>query len=149
MLRRAAQSRGNPGPKPRHHEAMPPSHEPQTVYSPDQFNAILDAGRLPEVQEWLHANGIDPDDVARDTPITIETVDGQRVLRYTAFLVDETGHKYVDPDDPHQAAQEERTAPLVVEPPAWMTEQCETWRRVAGSVLDAAHDTDTTDGGQL
>ena len=69
-------------------------------------------GPVTEVAEWLRANGINPDDVPIEGPITID--DGQRI-RYAALLRNETGHRYVDPAT-GEAAREERTAPLKVRP---------------------------------
>ena len=102
---------------------MAPSQEqqPQTVYEPGDFDDIFNAGRLTEVQQWLTANGIDPSDVPQDTTLVIETIDGQRVLRYDVYLRNEVGSKDVDPNDPDQAAREERTTRLIVEPPTWMS----------------------------
>ena len=71
------------------------------------------------VAEWLSANGIDPNDVPIEGPIAIEleTVDGSRCIRYAALLRNETGHRYMD-SATGDAAREERTEPLKVEPPA-------------------------------
>lgn len=68
-------------------------------------------GPIAAVAEWLRANGIDPDDVPIEGPITIE----QGHIHYTALLRNEDGHRYQDPGT-GDAAREERTAPLTVEP---------------------------------
>lgn len=65
------------------------------------------------VAAWLRANGINPDDVPVEGPITID----EQQIRYTAMLRNETGHHYVD-DSTGEAAREARTAPLATEPPA-------------------------------
>ncbi|MFF1685940.1 hypothetical protein [Streptomyces sp. NPDC058254] len=65
------------------------------------------------VADWLRANGIHPDDVPFEGPITIE----HGRIRYAALLRNEAGHRYQDPAT-GTAAREERTAPLTVEPPA-------------------------------
>ncbi|MFD4569371.1 hypothetical protein ACFWOX_34040 [Streptomyces sp. NPDC058467] len=75
-------------------------------------------GPLAAVADWLRANGIDPDDVPLEGPIAIERDRlGKWSIRYAALLRNEAGHRYVDPatDD---AAREERTTPLKVDPPA-------------------------------
>ncbi|MDX3232971.1 hypothetical protein [Streptomyces sp. ME19-01-6] len=91
--------------------------EARTVFHSDQWDHILEAGQLPALQDWLRANGVDPRDVDI-APITIEQHNGgQRVIRYTAALRDAEGHRYRDPAT-SGAAREERTVPLLVEPPA-------------------------------
>lgn len=65
------------------------------------------------VADWLRANDIDPGDVPIDGPIAID--DEQRI-RYAALLRNEAGHRYVD-QATGDAAREERTAPLKVDPP--------------------------------
>ncbi|GAA2694335.1 hypothetical protein GCM10010400_69870 [Streptomyces aculeolatus] len=71
---------------------------------------------------WLTANNINPADVPSDdgatpTELTLATsTDGVRVIRYTAFLRNEDGHKYHDPAT-NDAAQEQRETPLLVPPP--------------------------------
>ncbi|NEA67538.1 hypothetical protein [Streptomyces sp. SID12488] len=69
-------------------------------------------GPIADVADWLRANGIDPNDVPHEGPITI---DGQ-CIRYAALLRNEDGHRYVD-QATGDAAREERTASLKVEPP--------------------------------
>lgn len=87
----------------------------RTVFHPDWWDHLLEAGQLPAFQDWLRANGLDPHTVDRQ-PITIEQQDGQRVIRYTAYLLTVDGHKYRDPAT-DGAAREERVVPLVVGPP--------------------------------
>ncbi|MGJ5897977.1 hypothetical protein ACSCBZ_39425 [Streptomyces niveiscabiei] len=70
-------------------------------------------GPMDAVANWLRANGIDPCDVPIHGPITID----QGRIRYAAHLRNEAGRKYVD-ETTGDVAQEERTAPLKVEPPA-------------------------------
>lgn len=89
----------------------------RAVYHPDQWHHILAAGLLPTIQQWLRDNEIDPSDVPTHTPISIEGRKKQRVIAYSAYLHDADGHKYVDPEDGNEAAREERTTPLLVEPP--------------------------------
>ncbi|MFD8384312.1 hypothetical protein ACFV2X_38320 [Streptomyces sp. NPDC059679] len=86
------------------------------VFHPDQWGHLLEAGQLPALQDWLRANGIEPENVDRTEPITIEQRDGQPVIRCTVFLLTADGHKYRDPVT-DGAAREERTVPLLVEPP--------------------------------
>jgi hypothetical protein len=70
------------------------------------------------VADWLRVNGIDPDDVLIEGPISIEleTIGGDRCIRYAALLRNEQGYRYHDPAT-DQAAREERTARLKVDPP--------------------------------
>lgn len=70
-------------------------------------------GPIAAVADWLRANDIDPNDVPIEGPITIE----QGHIRYAALLRNEDGHRYVD-ESTGDAAREEQTAPLKVEPPA-------------------------------
>lgn len=93
----------------------PSKPKTHTVYAPGQWDTLTDEQRH-ELKQWLRSNGINPDDVPIHEPITIETADGQEHIHYVVYLRDETGHRYVDPDDPDQAAQEKRAMPLVDEP---------------------------------
>jgi len=79
-------------------------------------------GGLHAVQGWLRLNGINPRDVPRDSEMVIEDSAFGMVIRYTAYLYDEQGRKYVDPEDPQFAASQDRTAVLRVAPqPQWLT----------------------------
>ncbi|MEU8682908.1 hypothetical protein [Streptomyces sp. NPDC048611] len=101
---------------------MAPSLKPQ----PERI-VLNDAGIWPTIAgtprqqhlcDWLAANGIDPNEVPVHSLLAVETLpDERRIIRYAVYLRNEDGHRYVDPDDPNQAAREERTTPLVVEPP--------------------------------
>lgn len=85
----------------------------------DTWPTIAGTPRQQKLCDWLAANGIDYNEVPVDTPLTVETIScAQRIIRYTVYLRTADGHRYVDPNDPNQAACEERTAPLLVEPPA-------------------------------
>lgn len=69
-------------------------------------------GRREQVAAWLTANGIDPNDVPLDGPITEDSRgDGTPVIRYTV-LVREDGHRYATTTGP--AAREDRETPLLV-----------------------------------
>lgn len=68
--------------------------------------------------EWLTANGITPDTVPMDGDLTIDTVDGQRVIRYEALVRDADGRLMLN-DRGDNAAMERRIVPLLVEPPDW------------------------------
>ncbi|MEU6491103.1 hypothetical protein ABZ890_12000 [Streptomyces sp. NPDC046984] len=72
-------------------------------------------GPVDVVAAWLRANDIDPNDVPIEGPITIE----QGRIHYAALLRNEAGHRHEDRAT-GRAAREERTAPLVVKPPANM-----------------------------
>ncbi|WP_416976673.1 hypothetical protein [Streptomyces sp. T028] len=77
---------------------------------------------LRAVQRWLRLNGIEPRDVPLDSEMVIEDSAFGMVIRYTAYLYDDEGRKYVDPDAPEFAASEDRTAVLRVAPePQWLT----------------------------
>lgn len=77
---------------------------------------------LRAVEEWLRVNGIDPADVPVESELVIEDSAFGLVIRYTAYLRNADGAKYVDPDDPHFAASVDRTAVLQLAPPAdWLT----------------------------
>jgi len=83
----------------------------------DHIRTETSYGSVTAVAEWLRANGIDPSDVPIEGPIAIERDQlGKWSIRYAALLRNEDGHRYVDPatDD---AAREERTTPLKVDPP--------------------------------
>ncbi|MFI0822250.1 hypothetical protein ACH4TX_42245 [Streptomyces sp. NPDC021098] len=84
------------------------------VFHPDRWGYLTPA-EVTALQDWLRANGLDPRDVDR-APITAEQQDGKRVIRYTAFLRDADGYLYRDPVT-DRTAREERTVPLLVEPP--------------------------------
>ncbi|MEU7435669.1 hypothetical protein AB0B07_33250 [Streptomyces sioyaensis] len=102
---------------------MAPSPEPQpdriVLNDANIWPTIAGTPRQQQLCDWLTANGIDDNEVTVHDPLTVETLpDGQRIIRHTVYLRDADGHRYVDPNDPNQAAREERTAPLIVEPPA-------------------------------
>lgn len=90
----------------------------ETVYDADTWPTVASSDRLPELRAWLRSNGIDPEDVTPRADITIEplTLGGDRAIRYTALLRNAEGHKYLD-EATGEAAREERTVPLVVDPP--------------------------------
>ncbi|NEA61351.1 hypothetical protein [Streptomyces sp. SID12488] len=76
-------------------------------------------GPMDAVADWLRANDIDVTVVPIDGPIAIEPdTDGcGRRIRYAAHLRNEQGRKYVD-ETTGDVAQEERTTPLKIDPPA-------------------------------
>jgi hypothetical protein len=76
----------------------------------------ISQGRAEEISAWAAANGLEPDDVSTGHDLTVEDGPDGRVIRYRAFLRTLDGAKYhVDGQD--GAASEDRTVPLVVEPP--------------------------------
>ena len=90
---------------------MAPS-KPHThvVYEPSQWDTLTDDQR-DELKRWLCINGIHPDEVPIDEPITIEPVqildrlaDPPWDIHYTVLLRNE---------------KEQRTIPLVDMPPTW------------------------------
>ncbi|MEU7403830.1 hypothetical protein [Streptomyces sp. NPDC044948] len=73
------------------------------------------------VQVWLRVNGIDPSDVPVWSEMVIEDSAFGMVIRYTAYRWNADGHRYADPDNPDLVATQDRTAPLVLPPPAdWL-----------------------------
>ncbi|MEI5520702.1 hypothetical protein WB388_08815 [Streptomyces brasiliscabiei] len=91
--------------------------EPQLVYEPAMRPEFVGTDRHAEFLSWLKANGIDPEDVPTNTEITVETgTDGGRLIRYTVYLRNANGAKYLD-EATGEPAQQERTAPAQVEPP--------------------------------
>jgi hypothetical protein len=80
-----------------------------------------EAGRTPgllvAVQQWCRQNGIDPKDVPVSSEMVIEDSAFGLVIRYDAYLFNEDGRRYVDPENPDQAAMTQRTAALVIAPP--------------------------------
>ncbi|MFD8516532.1 hypothetical protein ACFV27_37010 [Streptomyces antimycoticus] len=87
----------------------------RTVFRPDRWRRVLDLGQLPALHAWLRVNGLEPRDVDL-APITVERQDGKALIRYTAALRGPDGHRYRDPVT-DGAAREERTVPLLAEPP--------------------------------
>jgi hypothetical protein len=77
-------------------------------------------GRADEISTWVAANGIEPDDVSTNHDLTVEDGPDGRMIRCRAYLRTLDGARYhVDGQGP---ASEERTVPLVVEPPEhWPT----------------------------
>ncbi|MEW9521872.1 hypothetical protein [Streptomyces tubercidicus] len=74
--------------------------------TPEQRQALCD---------WLTANDINPDDVCEHTcPRAVTLPNGKRVIQYSVFLSDTDGHVV---GNDHEIPREERTAPLIVEPP--------------------------------
>ncbi|MGW6459113.1 hypothetical protein ACWF94_24855 [Streptomyces sp. NPDC055078] len=60
--------------------------------------------------DWLTANGIDPGEILVDSPMTVNTgLDGNRTITYEAVAGVEYGRHVF----------EQRSAPLVVDPPTW------------------------------
>lgn len=97
----------------------PSQHKPILISDATMWPPLRYTDRLQPIRDWLSNNSIDPSDVAAEQPVTVETLDnGQRIIRYTVYLRDETGHRYADPQMSNQAAREQRTTPLVAEPPA-------------------------------
>lgn len=88
-----------------------------TLYPPS-MSPDFDTEQHAELLAWLRANGIDPADVPFNSEIAIEPASrkGAQLIRHTVYLRDETGHKYLAPAT-GDAAQEERTVPLVIAPP--------------------------------
>ncbi|MDX3507370.1 hypothetical protein PV755_00275 [Streptomyces caniscabiei] len=110
----------------------------ETVYDADMWPVVACSERRTELCAWLRANNINPDDVPIGEDIVIEwetynvtahdsdapqTIEGDRAIRYTAYLRNADGFKYLD-EATGEPAQEERTVPLVVDPPPqWRSEK--------------------------
>ena len=72
-------------------------------------------GRADALCEWVRDNGLHPNEVAADYDIVIDDTPDGRMLRCHVFVRTDAGAKTVSHDGgPHV---EERTVPLVVEPP--------------------------------
>ncbi len=80
--------------------------------------ALEPDGRRKELTDWLTANHIEPCDVPIDGDLTIDTVDGQRVVRYEALVRDANGRLMLN-DRGNEVAVERRMVPLLVDPPDW------------------------------
>ncbi|MFD7793582.1 hypothetical protein [Streptomyces sp. NPDC059759] len=79
-------------------------------------------GLLRLVYQWCRSNGIEPRDVPVHSEMVIEDSAFGLVIRYEAYLTNEEGRRYVDPDHVDQAAMAARTAVLLVAPPNdWLT----------------------------
>lgn len=89
--------------------------------------------RSKELCDWLTANHIRPGEVPIRGDLTIDTVDGQRVIRYEAMLSSADGRLMLD-DRGEDVAIERRTMPLLVEPPGWW----EPYEKPTRAVLLAA-----------
>ncbi|MFF3884090.1 hypothetical protein [Streptomyces sp. NPDC001914] len=74
-------------------------------------------GLLDAVRQWCRQNGIDPSSVPVSSDMVIEDSAFGLVIRYDAFLFDENGRRYVDPENPGHPAMAERTVVLVIAPP--------------------------------
>jgi hypothetical protein len=98
-------------------QAQAGTPEPQLIYEPEMWPEFVGTDRHADFLSWLNANDIDPDNVATSARVTVETgPDGGRLIRYATHLRNENGAKYLD-ETTGDAAQEERTAPVQVEPP--------------------------------
>ncbi|NUO43676.1 MAG: hypothetical protein HOV82_16760 [Streptomyces sp.] len=83
------------------------------------WNLHCAQGRRDALLNWVRANGIDPNAVPTDKDLTIEDrPDGGRIIRYTTYVLTGDGHKQVAQASDGGALLEERSVPLVVEPPA-------------------------------
>jgi hypothetical protein len=90
-----------------------------TVYEPAMWPRLVETGQREELCEWLRANGINPDCVPIHNEISVETsANSTGLIQYTAYLLTADGHKYLDPET-DDAAQEQRTVPLVAPPAHW------------------------------
>lgn len=73
-------------------------------------------GLAAEISAWVAANGLEPGAVSTDHDLIVEDGPDGRVIRYRAYLRALDGWRYVD-GRTGDAAMEERTMPLTVEPP--------------------------------
>lgn len=71
-------------------------------------------GRADEISAWAAANGLDPEDVSTLHDLIVDATVKPARIRYAAYLRTLDGSKYQEGNGP---AVEERTVPLVVEPP--------------------------------
>ncbi|WP_037825072.1 MULTISPECIES: hypothetical protein [unclassified Streptomyces] len=100
---------------------MTPAPEPADIQAllatPETWPYLLGAPRNAKLQAWVREHGIDPSNVALDPISIVTTVDGTQLIEYTEFLRNGEGHRYVDPDNPTEAATEIRRVPLNAPPP--------------------------------
>jgi hypothetical protein len=82
------------------------------IFTPDQMYRMPDAERA-QAMAWIRANGLDPEDISIDGPISLDEVDGQPVIRYHAFVRTTEGKKQHRPDC-DAVWLEERTTPLII-----------------------------------
>lgn len=81
-------------------------------------------GRVEATCDWVRANGLDPKEVAAcvgEVILTVEEVNGERIIRYQRFVRSATGGIQVDPRATvDRVWTEEVTVPLVVPmPESW------------------------------
>lgn len=74
-------------------------------------------GRIEAICEWARANGLDPNEISADDDVTIEDTPDGRVIRCRVYVLSSSGSKQVAPMRSGEPLTEERTTPLVVEPP--------------------------------
>jgi hypothetical protein len=90
------------------------------MLTPAQIEAALrDHDLYESLLQWVRDNDIDPDHVSSRHPVTVEDIDGERVIRYTRQLRNDAGRKYLDGND--ELAVVEDSARLQVDPPTLPT----------------------------
>ncbi len=67
---------------------------------------------------WLQANGIEPNQVPIDSDLYIEDSPDGRQIHHELYVLDNEGRKTLDVRG-NQAARENASTPLTVEPPDW------------------------------
>lgn len=93
--------------------------EETLLVTPAAWPYICGTPRHQALQLWLTDHDIDPNSVSVHDPVSIVTApDGSQTIHYTAFLTNASGHRYIDPSTPNEAAREKCTAPLRTPPPA-------------------------------
>jgi hypothetical protein len=88
--------------------------------TPEQIRvALSDRDLYGSLLQWVRDNDIDPDHVSAQHAVTVEEVDGGRVIRYTRQLRNEAGNRYLAEDG--ELAVADDVAPLLVDPPTLPT----------------------------
>lgn len=85
------------------------------ISSPALWQLHQVEGRTDAIRDWAQANGLNPNEVSVDHNVTIEDQPDGSVIRYWVITRNERGKVYALADG--SPAVEERTTPLVVEPP--------------------------------
>lgn len=85
------------------------------ISNPTLWQLHLVERRADAISQWAQANGLDLHEVSVDHDIVIDERSDPSVIRCWVFARNELGNKYATADG--SPAVEERTVPLVVEPP--------------------------------
>jgi len=91
---------------------------PETLLcTPDAWPYLDSTPRHEKLKGWLKDNGIDPSDVPAKTDLKIVHQPDGPVIDHWVYLRNKAGARYVDPDNPNQAAMENRVTLCRTPPP--------------------------------